>query len=146
MRGIVLATFLLGSIPFVLWRPTLGVFLWIWVSVMSPHRLTWGFAHDFRWAYLIAVATFAGLLLSKAPKRLPVTPVTVVLALMVLWMTVTTYFAIDITLSLSMWERVMKILVMVFVALYLLHTKHHVQILICILACLLYTSPSPRDS
>jgi probable O-glycosylation ligase (exosortase A-associated) len=114
--------------------PTLGVFLWIWVSVMSPHRLTWGFAHDFRWAYLIAVATLAGLLLSKAPKRLPVTPVTVVLALMVLWMTVTTYFAIDITLSLSMWERVMKILVMVFVALYLLHTKHHVQILICILA------------
>jgi probable O-glycosylation ligase (exosortase A-associated) len=134
MRGIVLATFLIGSIPFVLWRPTLGVFLWVWVSVMNPHRLTWGFAHDFRWAYLIAVATFAGLLLSREPRRLPVTPVTVVLALMVLWMTVSTYFAIDVTLSLGMWERVMKILVMVFVALYLLHTKHHVQILICVLA------------
>ena len=134
MRGIVLATFLIGSIPFVLWRPALGVFLWVWVSVMSPHRLTWGFAHDFRWAYLIAVATLAGLLLSKAPKRLPVTPVTVVLALMVVWMTVSTYFAIDITLSLGMWERVIKIIFMVFVSLYLLHTKHHVQMLIWILA------------
>jgi hypothetical protein len=115
MRDIVLATFLIGSIPFVLWRPVIGVFLWIWVSVMSPHRLTWGFAYDFRWAYLIAVATLAGLLLSKAPKRLPVTPVTVVLALMVVWMTVSTYFAIDVTLSLGMWERVIKIIFMVFV-------------------------------
>ena len=134
MRAIVLATFLIGSIPFVLWRPTLGVFLWIWVSVMSPHRLTWGFARDFRWAYLIAVATLAGLLLSRQPKRMPVTPVTVTLVLMVLWMTASTYFAIDIAVSLGMWERVIKIVFMVFVALYLLHTKQHVQVLIWILA------------
>lgn len=134
MRDIVLATFLIGSIPFVLWRPTIGVFLWIWVSVMSPHRLTWGFAHDFRWAYLIAIATLAGLLFSREPKRLPVTPVTVMLVLTVLWMTVSTFFAIDIILSFGMWERVIKIVFMVFIALYLLHSKQHVQVLIWILA------------
>jgi probable O-glycosylation ligase (exosortase A-associated) len=134
MRDIALATFLIGSIPFVLWRPTIGVFLWIWVSVMSPHRLTWGFAHDFRWAYLIAVATLAGILLSRQPRRLPVTPVTVVLVLMVLWMTVSTYFAIDLTLSLGMWERVMKIAFMVCISLYLLHSRRHVQVLIGVVA------------
>ena len=134
MRSTVLATFLFGTIPFVLWRPTIGVFLWVWVSVMNPHRLTWGFAHNFRWAYLIAVATLVGLLFSRQPKRLPVTPVTVVLALMVLWMTVSTCFAIDITLSLEMWERVMKILFMVFIALCLLHSKLHVQVLIWVVA------------
>ncbi len=134
MRDIALATFLIGSIPFVLWRPAIGVFLWIWVSVMSPHRLTWGFAYDFRWAYLIAVATLAGLLLSREPRRLPVTPVTIVLALMILWMTASTYFAIDITLSLPMWERVMKIVFMVFLALYLLHSKRQVHVLIWVLA------------
>jgi probable O-glycosylation ligase (exosortase A-associated) len=134
MRDVVLATFLFGSIPFVLWRPAIGVFLWVWVSVMSPHRLTWGFAHDFRWAYLIAVATLAGIVLSKEPRRLPVTPVTVVLFVLVLWMTVTTYLAIDVNLSLGMWERVMKIMFMVFVALYVLHGKLHVQVLIGVLA------------
>jgi probable O-glycosylation ligase (exosortase A-associated) len=134
MRDIALATFLIGSIPFVLWRPTIGVFLWVWVSVMSPHRLTWGFAYDFRWAYLIAVATLAGVLLSRDPRRFPVTPVTVVLALLLLWMTVTTYFAIDINQSWEMWQRVTKIFLMVFMALYLLHSKRHVQLLIWILA------------
>ena len=134
MRSIALATILIGSLPFVVWRPAIGVFLWIWVSVMSPHRLTFGFAHDFRWAYLIAIATLVGLPFSRQPKRLPITPVTVVLGLMALWMTVTTYFAIDVPLSQTMWERVMKILFMVFVALYVLHSKQHVWVLIAILA------------
>jgi probable O-glycosylation ligase (exosortase A-associated) len=134
MRDYILAGFLFGSLPFIIWRPTIGVFLWIWVSVMSPHRLTWGFAYDIRWGYYIAVATLAGLLISRVPKRLPVTPVTIVLALFVLWMNVTTFFAIDIALSLEMWKQVIKIMLMVFVALYLLHSKQHVQVLIWILA------------
>jgi probable O-glycosylation ligase (exosortase A-associated) len=134
MRSLALAALLFASLPFILWRPAIGVLLWVWVSVMSPHRLTWGFAHNFRWAYLIAITTLVGLLFSKQPKRLPVTPVTVVLALLALWMTVTTYFALDLTLSLPMWERVMKIVFMVFVALYVLHSRRHVQALIWVLA------------
>ena len=134
MRDYILSGFLLGSLPFILWRPTIGVFLWIWVSVMTPHRLTWGYAFDMRWGYYIAIATLVGLLFSRAPKRLPVTPVTIVLSLLVLWMNVTTAFAIDITVSLDMWKQVIKIMLMVFVALYLLHSKQHVQVLILILA------------
>lgn len=134
MRDIILAMFLFGSVPFILWRPTVGVFLWIWVSVMNPHRLTWDFAFDLPFAQVIAVATLVGMLFSREPKRLPVTPVTVVLFLMTLWMNVTTFFAIDTSLSLPMWERVMKIQFMVFVALYLLHSKQHVQVLIWVLA------------
>ena len=134
MRDIALALFLFGSLPFILWRPAIGIFLWVWVSVMSPHRLTWGFSYDFRYAQLIAVATLIGMLFSKEPKRLPITPVTVVLFLMLLWMNVTTVFAIDTSLAVPMWERVMKIQLMVFVSLYLLHSKQHVQVLIWILA------------
>ena len=134
MRDLVLATFLLGSLPFVLGRPVLGVFLWIWVSVMSPHRLTYGFAYDFGFAQLIAVATLLGLVLSRQPKRLPVTPVTIVLFAMVLWMNLTTLFALDTAAALPMWERVMKIQIMIFVTLALLHTRQHVQVLMWILA------------
>ncbi len=134
MRDIVLVMFLFGSVPFILWRPTVGVFLWIWVSVMNPHRLTWDFAFDLPFAQVIAVATLVGMVFSREPNRLPVTPVTVVLFMMVLWMNVTTFFAIDMSLSLPMWERVMKILFMVFVALYLLHSRQHVEWLIWILA------------
>lgn len=134
MRDIALATFLIGSLPFIVRWPALGAFLWAWVSVMNPHRLTWGFAYDFRFAYLIAIATVLGLFISKEPKRMPVTAVTVVLLLMDIWMNVTTFFAIDISLSLEMWKQVMKIQFMVFVTLYVLHSKRHVEWLIWILA------------
>jgi probable O-glycosylation ligase (exosortase A-associated) len=57
-----------------------------------------------------------------------------VLLLMVLWMTVSTVFAIDRALSLEPWKQVVKIQFMVFVALYLLHSKQHIQVLLWILA------------
>ena len=134
MRDLALTLFLCGSLPFILWRPTIGIFLWVWVSVMNPHRLTWDFAHDFRFAQVIAIATLIGILLSREPKRMPLTPVTVALLLFVLWMNVTTAFALNSTEALPMWERVMKIQIMVFAALYVLHSKVHIQTLLWILA------------
>jgi len=108
MRDLILVVFLFGSVPVILWRPAVGIFLWVWVSVMNPHRMTWGVAYDFPFAQLIAIARLVGMLFSREPKRLPVTPVTVVLFLMVLWMNVTTFFAFDIDGALPLWERVMK--------------------------------------
>src|SRR5262245_22975295 len=134
MRDLILAAFLFGSIPFILWRPAVGVFLWIWVSVMNPHRMTFGFAHDFSFAQLIAIATLVGILFSREPRRMPVTPVTVTLFLLVVWMNVSTLFALDTAASLPMWERVMKIQFMVFVTLYILYSKQHVQLLIWVVA------------
>jgi putative inorganic carbon (HCO3(-)) transporter len=134
MRDIALTLLLFGSIPFILVRPTLGVLVWVWISVMSPHRLTWSFAYEMPWALLIAIATLVGLFFSREPKRLPVTPVTVVLLLLVLWMNITTVFAIDTALSMPMWERVMKIQFMVFVTLFVLNSKDHVKWLIWVLA------------
>jgi putative inorganic carbon (HCO3(-)) transporter len=133
VRDVLLALFLYGSLPFIVWRPSIGVFLWLWVSLMSPHQLTWG-SQNARYAYFIAAATVLGLFISRVPKRLPLTPVTVVLALMVAWMTVTTFFALDIALSKEMWKQVVKTHAMVFVALYLLHSRQHLQWLIWVLA------------
>lgn len=134
MRDLVLSAFLFGSVPFILWRPTYGVFMWVWVSVMNPHRLTWGFTYDLPIAQIVAIATLVGIVFSKEPKRLPVTPVTVALFLLVLWINVSMLFAIDFSLSVPMWERVMKIMFMVFVTMYLLRSKQHVQILTAVCA------------
>ena len=134
MRDLILAAFLFGSVPFILWRPAIGVFLWVWISVMSPHRLTFGFAYDYSFAQLIAIATLVGMLFSKEPKRPPVTPVTVVLFLLILWMNVTTLFSLDVSVSSPMWERVMKIQLMIFVSLYVLYSKQHVQVLMWVMA------------
>src|SRR5437763_1163606 len=99
MRDFALSLILFGSLPFILWRPTIGAFMWVWVSVMNPHRLTWGFTYDLPIAQLIAITTLVGMLFSQEPKRLPITPATVVLLLLMLWMNVSLLFAIDMALS-----------------------------------------------
>ena len=134
MRDIVLFIGLIGSVPFILRRPTLGVFLWVWVGVMSPHRLTWGFAYDFPFAQVIAIATLLGMLYTKEPKQLPDNPMVKVLFLMMLWMSITTVFAFYPSESMDMWLKVLKIQFMLFITLYLLHTKQHVQVLMAVLA------------
>lgn len=134
MRDVILAAFLFGSLPFILWRPSIGVFLWVWVSIMAPHRMTFGFAHNFAFAQFIAIATLVGIIFSREPKRLPVTPVTVTLFLLCLWVSISTFFALDAEGALPMWERVMKIQLMLFVSLYILHSKQHVQTLMWITA------------
>ena len=134
MRDLVLALFVFGSIPFILWRPVFGVFLWVWVSVMNPHRLTWDFAYDLPVAQAIAVATLIGFLFSQQPKRPPLTPVTVVLLLFVAWMNVTTLLAMDPSRAIPAWERAMKIQLMVFVAIAVLKTAQQVQVLVMVLA------------
>jgi|SRR6267142_3635513 len=132
MRDIVLAAIVLGSVPFILRRPVIGIYMWVWVSVMNPHKMTYGFAHDFSFAQVVAIATLMGMVFSREPKRLPVTAVTVVLLLMTFWMNVSTFFAIDTEASLPMWERVMKIMLMTFVMLYIVHGKRQIQALVWI--------------
>lgn len=108
--------------------------LWVWVSVMNPHRLSWGMAYDMPFAQAIAVATLVGMLFSRESKHLPVTGVTVTLFLLWAWMGFNTLFAFDFDNSLTMLIRVSKTILMTFVTIYLLHTRKHIHTLVCVLA------------
>ena len=40
MRDVLLVTFMIALLPFLLWRPTWGALAWVWFGLMNPHRLT----------------------------------------------------------------------------------------------------------
>src|ERR1700682_5847924 len=103
MRDIGLAVFLFGSIPFILRKPHIGVLLFVWVSVMNPHRLTWSFSYDFGYAQMIAIVTLLGAVLSRELRRPPMTALVVALLLFVAWTCVTTLFAIHPADSYPRW-------------------------------------------
>ena len=71
MRDILVICILLGMLPFILKRPWLGALMWVWVSVMNPHRLTWGVAFNMPFAMLIAIATMVAIFISRGHKQLP---------------------------------------------------------------------------
>jgi probable O-glycosylation ligase (exosortase A-associated) len=100
---------------------------------MNPHTLGWGFAASFPFAAIIAAATLLSLLITKEPKNLPLTPVSCAFIAFVLWMNVSTVFALQPDIVGTQWKKVMKIMLMVFVPLMLIKTKEHVQLLIWVI-------------
>lgn len=130
MRDIAIAVALFGVLPFILRRPWIGIIAWVVVSVMNPHRLAYGFSYSLPVAMLIAGATVAGALLTKDQRRFPVTAVTVTLGLLVLWMNITTLFALYPGEAFPQYIKVMKIMFMVFLGLALLHSRPHLNALV----------------
>src|SRR4051812_35751249 len=128
MRSILVFTIIACAIPFIFKRPWFGVLLWVLVSVMNPHRLTFGFAYDFPFAAVIAGVTMLSAVFSREPKHFPLTALTVSLLVFVLWMNITSLFALTQDSSMYVqWARVMKMFLMTFVAIWLLHSRRHIH-------------------
>jgi probable O-glycosylation ligase (exosortase A-associated) len=132
MRDILVTVIIAGLLPVALFEPFAGVALWTWLSVMNPHRLTWGFAYDLPFAQAAAIATFISLVIARRKVKFPVTPLTLVLIAFLLWICVTLLFAIHFQESIDMWLRVVKTLVMTLVALAVVRTEKQVRILLWI--------------
>ena len=130
MRDILVAVLVLGSLPFILKRPWFGVIVWTWLGFMNPHRMAWGFVREMPVAMIVALATLFGMLLSREAKRIPWTRESILLALLVLWMTITTFFATFSALAWEQWEKVVKIQLMIFVAMMLITTRERLNLLV----------------
>lgn len=133
MRDILVTVLVFCSLPLILRAPVYGVLMWIWISVMNPHTQAWGFAQQFPYAFIIAIATLLSLLTTRGRKTLPLTPVTVVLLLFVLWMNLSTLQALFPEAAMAQWSKVMKIMLMTFIALIVVRSRADVQRLIGVL-------------
>src|SRR6185295_14605816 len=123
MRDLFVTAVVFGSLPFILWRPWIGILMWCWISYMNPHKLAWGFAYTMPFAMIIALTTLVGLLVSKEDKKLPLTREIVVMLLMGGWMLVTTNFAFYPDYAWMQYEKVVKILLMTLVTLMLVKNE-----------------------
>lgn len=130
MRDIVVALVAFGCLPYVLVRPHIGIMVWSWLGIMNPHRMTWGFAYDFPFSMVVGVVTIISFVFSKDTKRFPLTPVTAVLIIWVLWMTVTNFVALNPIEAWPYWVRVFKIQVMIIVTLMVIRDKEKLNMLV----------------
>ncbi len=126
MRDIVVvALVLLGCIA-TLKRPWIGVMLWTWLSIMNPHRYTYGFAYSAPLAAMAVASVAVGLLMTKERESpFKGSPVTL-FAVFIIWMTVSWLNGLAVRDDYEAWKKVMKIDVMILVALVLLRRKMHI--------------------
>jgi putative inorganic carbon (HCO3(-)) transporter len=130
MRDILVTILVFGSLPLIFKRPYWGPALWIWISVMNPHAQGWGFARTFPFAAIIAAVMLVSLVVYKGDKKLPVVPVTVVFICFMLWMCVTSIFAIHPEAVYTQWNKVMKIFGMTLVVIMLMKERKHIEMAI----------------
>jgi len=116
---------LLGAIAAVR-QAWIGVMLWTWLSIMNPHRYTYGFAFDAPVAMMAFCATVLGLLVTRDRASPFKAPVVVVFLVFIVWICISTVLGLDPSGDYWQWNKVMKVDLMILVALVLLHSKKHI--------------------
>ncbi|MBF0309559.1 MAG: putative O-glycosylation ligase, exosortase A system-associated [Magnetococcales bacterium] len=134
MRDIILTLFIFAMLPICFMRPQIGLLMWTWISYMNPHRLTWSFAYEFRFNYIVAIATILGIFFAKdIAKKIPITNVTITWLFFVFWICLTTYFALS-GKALWEWQRTMKIQAMILVTLLVIRDRKWIEALVWVIA------------
>lgn len=131
MRDWLLVTIIGVLLPAILVNPVIGAHAWAWVSMMNPHRLTYGFAYGLPIAQVVAITTLVGFFFTRKRYAVPMSGLLAIYIVFLLWMTFTSFFALaardDV---LDRWVFVMKIHLMLFVTLMLIRDRKHLELLI----------------
>lgn len=107
-----------------------GILAWFWIGLMNPHRLVYGALNAMPFAAIIGGATLIAWLASRENKRIPLTPVTILLLLIAIWITWTTYNASMPDFAWPKWDQTIKILLMTAVTIPLMARRERIHILV----------------
>lgn len=133
-RDFVVTAVILGLLPFCLAAPWIGVLTWSWIGYMNPHRLTFGFAYDLPFAFMVMAATLLGLPFAKDKKGLPGSIEVVLLLALWGWFLVTTMCAFYPADAWPHFVKVSKVLLGAFLTIVLFQDARRLQMLIWVIA------------
>lgn len=133
MRDIVLTLAVAAALIRGFKHPWIGLMVWIVLSVLNPHRYTYGFAYQMPFAQAAAAVVFIGLLMTKDERRSPFNPSSNLLIALTLWMCITTIAAFFPEPSFGMLGRVIKINLMVVIAYALIVSEKQIKIMTWVL-------------
>lgn len=134
MRTFLLALILAALVPISLAVPWIGVMTWTWISIMNPHKLTFGFLFDFPVAAVVGGATLIGLVITRDRRMPPLNGVTLTLLLFIVWLCITSLYALHPDKIGIMFWKVMKIQLMIFVTMMLVYRRRHIDIFVWVIA------------
>src|SRR5689334_21272728 len=134
MRDFLIVMIVLGSVPVILVRPQIGILMWFWLSMMNPHKWTWGYAQEFRVALVVGCATILAWLISTDPKLPPRSSIVYTLAALTLWVSLAALLAVNPDVAIPKWEEIVKILLMTFVTMCIVQSSERVQQLVWVVA------------
>ena len=134
MRDLLVISIVIAGALAALWRPWIGIMLWTWLSIMNPHRYTYGVAYTAPLAAVAAGSVMLGWFITRERASPFKAGPVAWLVLFMLWMTVSWLAGLTPGEDYEQWTKVMKIDLMIVLALSLLHSKKHIfaLMLVCV--------------
>lgn len=123
MRDLSLVLTLAILVPLGIAFPIVGLYAWEWLSLMNPHRLTWGFAHEQPFVMVVALVTIGGWLLSRERGNLRMSTFLVLIGVFSIWISLTTLFAPVPEMTVPLWDRNIKTMALIVMILALVTTR-----------------------
>jgi len=137
MRDLLMLLLLAGGCIWALRAPWIGAMLWTAISLGSPHV---EFAHnagDWPVASVVAISTLIGLLRTQDRHNPIVGAPSAWLLAFVVWITITLPFSFYFEYSYPLWERSMKIFLMLFVTMALIDSRQKIDVFVWVMVCAL---------
>lgn len=116
--------------PVAVISPAAGLAVWEWFSLLSPHRMVYGFAYGKPLNAIIAAAALAGWFISRERKRFTPDGLPWMLLAFFIWSTVNLAFAPYPDYSWKYWDEAMRSFVPVFMVFVLMTRKARIHGLI----------------
>lgn len=125
LRDIFIATVLIAIMPCALRKPQIGLLGWMWVSIMNPHKESFGFISDMPVLDGLAAFTIIGCFVNwKDRAEAEFLPVLKVLLAFYIWCTLTTVFAVNPSAAWLRWQEFSKTLLLLMLMLRFMNKKH----------------------
>jgi probable O-glycosylation ligase (exosortase A-associated) len=134
MRDQLFIAYVLISTLIALRRPVYGILAFVCVSLLSPHSLTWGVGRTFPFAEYIALGTLVGFVFWREKRIIP--QQREFFLLLALWAMygISTIFAMEPQDAYLHLILISKVLLMVFISIFLINTRERVYLLMKIIA------------
>ena len=134
IRDLIIFGVILGSLPLCFLRPWIGVLVFSWIGYMNPHLFTWGMAHDFPFAYIVAIATLSGFIFTKDKDKLYMERETILILLLWIIFTITNFSAFYPEGAWEIWKKTSKIFLMCLITIPLFIDRKKLRYLLLTIA------------
>ena len=141
VRGLILVTFFVLSLPICFVRPFYGIVMWIIVAFLNPQSYTWSAADAVPWAVAVAVPTIAGAIFFSRGWSVLSARGNILLCLLWLWFTLTTVVSTNTPLFLHhaadtwyRWNFVSKILLMTVLTVVIVDSFERLRVFVITMA------------
>ncbi len=133
MRNLLLLVVFFSLLPWVFRWPYLGILMWFWVSLMNPQSYT--YTAPLPYALMVAAVTLLAWIFSREPKLPPKNATAILLCLLMVWITVTSAFALAPAATVwDRWQLSEKMFLFTVLAYALTNTRERLDQLIAVCA------------